>query len=151
MNNRFPSLPRKMKTDQCIMPICLAAFAGLFYLSLWMAGKMHIFDRRGYSIKGVILIIPIMGKRLSVSQKVQLHNGPPPYHLSSLTYFFLAFLAINRCTSHCHLARPGLSSQWRRRDLGLHHWHYFRHICVFPVLPVPHQEHLACATSSSGL
>lgn len=39
----------------------LAAFAGLFYLSLWMAGKMHVFDLRGYAIKGVILIIPIMG------------------------------------------------------------------------------------------
>ncbi|KAF9384651.1 hypothetical protein CPB97_005495 [Podila verticillata] len=53
------------------------AFAGLFYLSLWMAGKMHIFDRRGYSIKGVILIIPIMGALLIAISRVRdyRHSG----------------------------------------------------------------------------
>ncbi|KAF9951859.1 hypothetical protein BGZ72_006711 [Mortierella alpina] len=47
------------------------AFAGLFYLSLWLAGKMHIFDRRGYSLKGVILIIPIFGALLVAITRVQ--------------------------------------------------------------------------------
>ncbi|KAG0323566.1 phosphatidic acid phosphatase type, partial [Podila horticola] len=47
------------------------AFAGLFYLSLWMAGKMHVFDRRGYSIKGVILVIPIMGALLVAISRVR--------------------------------------------------------------------------------
>ncbi|KAF9573115.1 hypothetical protein EC968_008964 [Mortierella alpina] len=48
-----------------------AAFAGLFYLSLWLAGKMHIFDRRGYSLKGVILIAPIFGALLVAITRVQ--------------------------------------------------------------------------------
>jgi diacylglycerol diphosphate phosphatase/phosphatidate phosphatase len=104
MNNRFPSLPRKMKIDQCIMPICLAAFAGLFYLSLWMAGKMHIFDRRGYSIKGVILIIPIMGKRLNVSQKVRLHNDPLPPLFSDV------FLPGFPCYKQVHFSLPSRAS-----------------------------------------
>ncbi|CAO3570822.1 unnamed protein product [Mortierella alpina] len=47
------------------------AFAGLFYLSLWLAGKMHVFDRRGYSLKGVILIIPIFGALLVAITRVQ--------------------------------------------------------------------------------
>ncbi|KAF9963772.1 hypothetical protein BGZ70_007187 [Mortierella alpina] len=47
------------------------AFAGLFYLSLWLAGKMHIFDRRGYSLKGVILIVPIFGALLVAITRVQ--------------------------------------------------------------------------------
>ncbi|KAG0345015.1 hypothetical protein BG004_004030 [Podila humilis] len=53
------------------------SFAGLFYFSLWMAGKMHIFDRRGYSIKGVILIVPIMGAMLVAISRVRdyRHSG----------------------------------------------------------------------------
>ncbi|KAF9542002.1 hypothetical protein EC957_002506 [Mortierella hygrophila] len=37
------------------------AFAGLFYLALWMSGKMHVFDRKGYSLKPVLLLMPILG------------------------------------------------------------------------------------------
>ncbi|KAG0087514.1 hypothetical protein BGZ93_010927 [Podila epicladia] len=37
------------------------AFAGLAYISLWMGGKMHCFNRTGYTLKSVILIVPILG------------------------------------------------------------------------------------------
>ncbi|KAG0299273.1 hypothetical protein BGZ98_010188 [Dissophora globulifera] len=47
------------------------AFAGLFYISLWLGGKMHIFDRRGYSLKGVILIVPILAALLIAISRVQ--------------------------------------------------------------------------------
>ncbi|KAF9357081.1 hypothetical protein BGX26_004290 [Mortierella sp. AD094] len=36
------------------------SFAGLFYISLWLGGKMHPFDRRGYSLKAVILVVPVV-------------------------------------------------------------------------------------------
>ncbi|KAF9173600.1 hypothetical protein BGX20_002737 [Mortierella sp. AD010] len=36
------------------------SFAGLFYISLWLGGKMHPFDRRGYSLKVVVLVIPVV-------------------------------------------------------------------------------------------
>ncbi|KAG0366020.1 hypothetical protein BGZ54_005936 [Gamsiella multidivaricata] len=47
------------------------AFAGLFYVSLWLGGKMHVFDRRGYSLKGVVLIIPILAALLVAISRVQ--------------------------------------------------------------------------------
>ncbi|KAF9577868.1 hypothetical protein BGW38_006654 [Lunasporangiospora selenospora] len=47
------------------------SFAGLFYLSLWLAGKMHVFDRRGYSFKGVIIIAPILAAMLVAISRVE--------------------------------------------------------------------------------
>ncbi|KAF9373019.1 hypothetical protein CPC16_002077 [Podila verticillata] len=38
------------------------AFAGLVYIALWMGGKMHCFNRTGYTLKSVILMVPILGK-----------------------------------------------------------------------------------------
>ncbi|KAF9945552.1 hypothetical protein BGZ72_001245 [Mortierella alpina] len=53
------------------------AFAGLVYIALWMGGKMHVFDRRGYSLKSVILIIPILAAILVAITRVQnyRHSG----------------------------------------------------------------------------
>lgn len=72
------SLTHKSRT----LLLWIACFAGLTYLSLWMAGKMHIFDRRGYSLKPIIVLVPILGKN---SLLVNTHlNGvldalsPPP-------------------------------------------------------------------------
>ncbi|KAF9919014.1 hypothetical protein BX616_002983 [Lobosporangium transversale] len=53
------------------------AFAGLFYISLWLGGKMHIFDRRGYSIKSVILIIPFLAALLIAITRVQDYRHAP--------------------------------------------------------------------------
>ncbi|KAG9320532.1 hypothetical protein KVV02_004916 [Mortierella alpina] len=52
-------------------------FAGLVYIALWMGGKMHVFDRRGYSLKSVILIIPILAAILVAITRVQnyRHSG----------------------------------------------------------------------------
>ncbi|KAF9923702.1 hypothetical protein FBU30_006233 [Linnemannia zychae] len=36
------------------------SFAGLLYLSFWLAGKMHVFDRKGYSLKSVLLMTPVL-------------------------------------------------------------------------------------------
>ncbi|GJJ75595.1 diacylglycerol diphosphate phosphatase / phosphatidate phosphatase [Entomortierella parvispora] len=47
------------------------AFAGLFFLSLWMGGKMHVFDRRGYSLKSVILIVPILAALLVAISRIE--------------------------------------------------------------------------------
>ncbi|GAA5978862.1 hypothetical protein JCM5350_004850 [Sporobolomyces pararoseus] len=40
------------------------AFAGLLYLSLYAAGKMHLFDRRGHAIKAWIAVTPCIGATL---------------------------------------------------------------------------------------
>ncbi|KAF9429073.1 hypothetical protein BGZ76_001860 [Entomortierella beljakovae] len=47
------------------------SFAGLFYLSLWLGGKMHPFDRRGYSLKGIILVVPVLAAMLIAITRVQ--------------------------------------------------------------------------------
>ncbi|KAK3826727.1 MAG: phosphatidic acid phosphatase type 2/haloperoxidase [Linnemannia gamsii] len=47
------------------------AFAGLVYLALWMGGKMHVFDRKGYSLKPVLLFMPILAAILIAVSRVQ--------------------------------------------------------------------------------
>ncbi|KAF9915286.1 hypothetical protein BX616_006512 [Lobosporangium transversale] len=47
------------------------SFAGLTYISLWMAGKMRVFDRRGYSLKVVLLIVPILAALLVSISRIQ--------------------------------------------------------------------------------
>ncbi|GAA5883830.1 hypothetical protein JCM3774_002885 [Rhodotorula dairenensis] len=40
------------------------AWAGLGYFSLYLAGKMHLFDHRGYTIKAWVAIAPLIGATL---------------------------------------------------------------------------------------
>ncbi|KAG0065338.1 hypothetical protein BGZ89_008403 [Linnemannia elongata] len=53
------------------------AFAGLVYLALWMSGKMHVFDRKGYSLKPVLLFMPIVAAILVAISRIQdyRHSG----------------------------------------------------------------------------
>ncbi|GAA5931405.1 hypothetical protein JCM3775_005016 [Rhodotorula graminis] len=40
------------------------AFAGLVYFSLYLSGKMHIYDRRGHAFKSWLAIAPLIGATL---------------------------------------------------------------------------------------
>jgi diacylglycerol diphosphate phosphatase / phosphatidate phosphatase len=40
------------------------AFAGLGYLAWWFAGKIHLFDGQGHTIKSWICLIPLIGAGL---------------------------------------------------------------------------------------
>ncbi|KAI9893678.1 MAG: hypothetical protein M1814_005893 [Vezdaea aestivalis] len=46
------------------------AFAGLFYLSLYLAGKLHVFDNRGEVWKALIVLIPSLGAALIADSRI---------------------------------------------------------------------------------
>lgn len=48
----------------------LAAFAGLGFFAFYIAGKMHLFDQRGHTIKAWITVIPFTGAALIALTRV---------------------------------------------------------------------------------
>jgi diacylglycerol diphosphate phosphatase/phosphatidate phosphatase len=38
----------------------IASFAGMGYLTLYLAGKLHVFDRKGHTYKGFVVIAPLI-------------------------------------------------------------------------------------------
>jgi len=48
----------------------LAAFAGLFYLSLYLGGKLHLFDSRGEVWKTFLVLIPSVGAALISGSRI---------------------------------------------------------------------------------
>ncbi|KAF9427887.1 hypothetical protein BGZ94_003938 [Podila epigama] len=53
------------------------AFAGLVYIALWMGGKMKVFDRTGYTLKSVLLMVPLIAAMLIAISRVMdfRHSG----------------------------------------------------------------------------
>ncbi|GAA5876278.1 hypothetical protein JCM1840_003603 [Sporobolomyces johnsonii] len=52
------------------------AWAGLGYFALYLAGKMHLFDRRGHTIKAWIAVTPLIGATLiAVSRTNYRHHA----------------------------------------------------------------------------
>jgi len=47
-----------------------SAFAGLFYLSLYLTGKMHVLDSRGEVWKTLIVLIPSLGAALVAGSRI---------------------------------------------------------------------------------
>ncbi|KAG0311915.1 hypothetical protein BGZ97_011560 [Linnemannia gamsii] len=88
------------------------SFAGLTYLTLWLAGKMHVFDRKGYSLKSVILMIPILAAMLVTISRIEddRHSAPDVGWGTFIGIFFAFFSyhqyypAITR--SHSHIPYP---------------------------------------------
>ncbi|KAF9347326.1 hypothetical protein BGX34_003231 [Mortierella sp. NVP85] len=81
------------------------SFAGLFYISLWLGGKMHVFDRRGYSLKGVILIVPILTAMLIAISRVQ------DYRHAAIDVTWGSIIGIVFATFAYHQYYPALTSR----------------------------------------
>ncbi|KAF2402870.1 acid phosphatase/Vanadium-dependent haloperoxidase [Trichodelitschia bisporula] len=47
-----------------------SAFAGLFYISLYLAGKMHVLDSKGEVWKAFIVLIPTLGAALIAGSRI---------------------------------------------------------------------------------
>lgn len=84
------------------------AFAGLGFLSLYLAGKMHLFDRRGRAIHAWVSLAPLLAALLvGLSRTMDyrhhatdvLAGGILGFVLANLAYF-LYFPSLSRVDSH---------------------------------------------------
>ncbi|GAA5929139.1 uncharacterized protein JCM15063_004063 [Sporobolomyces koalae] len=81
------------------------AFAGLLYLSLYAAGKMHLFDRRGHAIKAWISVTPLIGASLiAVSRTMDYRHHATDVIAGSILGSLVAILTY-------HLYYPSLLSR----------------------------------------
>lgn len=84
------------------------AWAGLGFLSLYLAGKLHLFDRRGHSIKVWIAIAPLFGAALiaisrTMDYRHHWHDVLIGSTLGALTaWFSYRYYYPNLSSSHCH-------------------------------------------------
>lgn len=85
-----------------------AAFAGLFYLSLYLAGKLHVLDKRGEVWKSFIVMIPTLGAALiAVSRIMDARHHPFDVISGSLLGIMMAYGAYRQYF-------PPVSESWRK-------------------------------------
>ena len=53
------------------IPLLLASFAGLGYLTFYLAGKLHIFDKKGHTYKSLLTTLPLIGAALIAISRTQ--------------------------------------------------------------------------------
>lgn len=54
-----------------------AAFAGLGFFGFWLAGKMHLFDQRGHTVKAWLALIPFTAASLVALTRVMDYRHHP--------------------------------------------------------------------------
>ncbi|GAB5589340.1 hypothetical protein Unana1_04240 [Umbelopsis nana] len=85
MNDGFKSFPSGHSSF---------SFAGLGFLSLYLAGKMHLFDRRGHTYKGFIFAAPWIGAMLvAISRTVDYRHHWQDVTVGAIIGTGLAFFA----------------------------------------------------------
>ncbi|PWY85988.1 phosphatidic acid phosphatase [Aspergillus heteromorphus CBS 117.55] len=103
-----------------------ASFAGLFYLSLWMSGKLHIMDNRGEAWKTLLVMIPCLAATLvAVTRIMDARHHPFDVISGSLLGIICA------CISYRQYF-PSLSEPWKKGRA-----HPIRTWGRDPVPPVP--------------
>ena len=86
----------------------VAAFGGLFYLSLYLAGKLHVLDQRGQVWKCFIVLIPSLGAALvAISRIMDARHHPFDVITGSLLGILTAFCAYRQYF-------PPVSEAWRQ-------------------------------------
>jgi diacylglycerol diphosphate phosphatase/phosphatidate phosphatase len=73
---------------------CTGAWAGLFYLSLYLSGKMHLLDSRGEVWKSFIVLVPSLGAALIAGSRIMdARHHPFDVITGSLLGIFCAWTA----------------------------------------------------------
>ncbi|EAU34387.1 conserved hypothetical protein [Aspergillus terreus NIH2624] len=77
-----------------------ASFAGLFYLTLWLSGKLHLMDNRGEVWKTAIIVTPCIAATLIAVSRIMDARAPPVrrHH----------WLASRRCRKEPRVSDPDL-------------------------------------------
>lgn len=74
------------------------SFAGLGFLSFYLAGKMGVFDKGGYVMKAWIGLIPLIGASLiAISRVMDYRHRGTDIIAGGLLGFFMAFLSYSLC------------------------------------------------------
>ncbi|OXV06408.1 hypothetical protein Egran_05824 [Elaphomyces granulatus] len=85
-----------------------SSFAGLFYLSLFLCGKMHVLDNRGEVWKTIIVMIPCLAAALiAVSRIMDARHHPFDVISGSLLGVFMAWTSYRQYF-------PPISEPWRK-------------------------------------
>jgi hypothetical protein len=85
-----------------------ASFAGLFYISLYLSGKMHVMDSRGEVWKTIIVMIPTLGAALiAVSRIMDARHHPFDVITGSLLGVAMAWASYRQYF-------PPLSEPWKK-------------------------------------
>ncbi|RAK82506.1 phosphatase PAP2 family protein [Aspergillus fijiensis CBS 313.89] len=85
-----------------------SSFAGLFYLTLWMSGKLHIMDNKGEVWKALLVMIPSLGATLvAVSRIMDARHHPFDVITGSLLGILCAVISY-------HQYFPPLSQPWKK-------------------------------------
>ncbi|CAO3665063.1 unnamed protein product [Umbelopsis ramanniana] len=73
------------------------SFAGLGFLSLYLCGKLHIFDHKGHVWKSLLVMIPIMGAILvAISRIMDYRHHPWDVIFGSLLGFAAAYFSYHQ-------------------------------------------------------
>ncbi|KAG0128163.1 phosphatidic acid phosphatase type 2/haloperoxidase [Tuber indicum] len=84
------------------------AFAGLGYLSLFLAGKLHVFDTRGEVWKTMLVLIPLLAASLvAVSRIMDARHHPFDVITGGMMGFFVAYVSYRQYF-------PPLSETWKK-------------------------------------
>ncbi|KAL4922550.1 phosphatidic acid phosphatase type 2/haloperoxidase [Aspergillus aurantiobrunneus] len=85
-----------------------SSFAGLFYLSLWMGGKLHIMDNKGEVWKMFLVMFPCLGATLiAVSRIMDARHHPFDVITGSLLGIICASISYRQYF-------PSLSEPWKK-------------------------------------
>ncbi|WEW59496.1 phosphatase PAP2 family protein [Emydomyces testavorans] len=85
-----------------------AAFAGLFYLSLYLAGKLHVLDSRGEVWKTFVIMVPIVGAALvAISRIMDARHHPFDVISGSLLGILCAWMSYRQYF-------PPISEAWKK-------------------------------------
>jgi diacylglycerol diphosphate phosphatase/phosphatidate phosphatase len=86
----------------------IASFAGLFYTSLWLGGKLHVMDNRGEAWKALLVTVPILAATLvAVSRIMDARHHPFDVITGSMLGIACGFVAYRQYF-------PPLSEAWRK-------------------------------------